>query len=198
VDVAGDGEGIQEYVPEGIGDRVDGVHENEEYQAEDDHDYGCAVAAFGDCGEHEGEVPEKEHGEYQLGGHFEYVDRIQQQAGDVGEDDEDEIVGDVYHEHADAPYFVAVVGYAEDDFEDAVVFVVLYAEYDRVEDEQQAGEQQQAVYGTFVDFTPVPCLLEHEKCKKSKCGHEEPEKLTGKYDFQIVPDDFYDDRYKIF
>lgn len=87
-EIAGDGEGVEEDVPERTLDKIH-IAEDQQGDADDNHQNGSPVAAAGDGGEHEGEVSEKEDREHQLGRHLKGVDGIEHERSQPGENDQD-------------------------------------------------------------------------------------------------------------
>jgi hypothetical protein len=187
--VSWEGEWVKEDVPKRGSEEIGGVHKDEKDETKQYHYYRRAVAATGDCREHKREVAEKQHREDELGGHLKNVDGVKQQPGYVSKQKYDEIVGYINHQHAYSPDFVTIVGDAEYDFEDTVVVVILYAEDDGVENQQQARKHQQTVDSSFVDFVAIPRFLKHKESEECKCGKQEPEKLACKNDFEVVAND---------
>lgn len=133
---------VQENVPVRGGEPVVAAHENKEHQSQHDHDHRRAVAAPREGRKHEREVPEEKHREDKLRRHLERGHRVEQYPGNVGKNNQDEVVRDVDHQHPRAPHLVTVVGDTENNFQDPVVLVILYTEHHRVKNKQQAGEQQ--------------------------------------------------------
>lgn len=196
-EVAGDGEGIEEDVPEGALDQGR-VAEDQQGKADDNHQDGSPVAAAGDGGEHEGEVPEKENREHQLRRHLEGIDGIEQQRSQPGEDDQDREDRHIDHQQADTPYLIFIVGDAEKDFQYPAVLVVLDAEHGRIEHQQDAGEHQEIIDQALVDLRPVPGALEHEIGKEKECRQEEPNEFPGKDDLQVIFNQAGQERYELF
>lgn len=116
------------------------AYETKGEKTQNNHDYRGTVTAPRDGGEHESQVAEKQHRENQLGCHLEGIHRVEQYTGDIGENDQDDVVRHVNHQQPCAPHLEAVVGNPEDYLEDPVVFIVLNTENDRVKNKQQAGK----------------------------------------------------------
>ena len=91
-----------------------------------------------------------------------------------------------YHQYADQPDLVAVIGDPEYNFQGSLVGVILYPESRGIEDQQDGREDQQCVNFLDPQIVVIKCPDRSKQQKESKCGQNKIDKFASEYNADVI------------
>lgn len=175
--------GVQEDIP--LADTEAAVHHVKD-EPDDDDDHGGPVAVLDGGAQHEGERADKEGGSHCLEGQVHRGDGHDGKVGEYCQDERDDKAENVRDQKTEQPYFVAIVGDAEDDLDNFGILVVLQPEAHRVEDEQDARQHQHLVGGGLRDFVVTQQVHHHGDYKEHEGTQHEVQEFVPEDDLDVV------------